>query len=206
MLEELERDVNYRLKRQTMSTRALLDRLHLLDEASRKTSQYQDPNYLPFYYYLARSSSPKTVFQVGLDIGLPTCCFLSGCPAVDRVVAFQKREGSFYSPRMAISNIKIVRASGLSFDFYLGSFSDESLESLISPGVDMTLVTCECSDDELNDILYSSWERTNLGGMIVADHMRSKPKSFDVFRSFCKTQNRDHIFFETRYGNALVRK
>lgn len=205
-LEDLERSVNEKLRRQPVSSRVLLDRLLLLDEASRKTSQYQDPNYLPFYYYLAKFSVSKTVFQVGLDIGLPICCFLKGCPSVERVLAFQRSEGSFYSPRLATSNIRSVRPSGIHLDLHVGNFLDEKIESMISPGLDAALVTSPYGDDQLNDMLYVIWKYLNLDGMIVVDHMRSEQKSLEVFKSFCKAQNRDCVFFETRYGSAVVRK
>lgn len=205
-LDHLERELNEKLTRQQVSPRVLLDRLNLLDEASRKTSQYQDPNYFPFYYHLSKSVHPKTIFQVGFDLGLPLCCFLAGCDSAEKVIAFQKRDGSFYSPRIAVSNIKIVRRSGLSLDFHLGDFLDESLESMISVGLDLAFVTCHVKDEELNDILYLTWKHMNLDGVLVVDHMRSNPKVFDVFKSFCKTQNREYVFFETRYGTTVVRK
>jgi hypothetical protein len=205
MLEELERDIKQKLKIQPVSSRILLDRLVLLDDASRKTSQYQDPNYLPFYYYLAKTLSSKTVFQVGLDIGLPLCCYLMGCPSVENILAFQRQESSFYSPRIATSNIRAVRPS-LSLKFYAGQFLDEPLETIMSSGMDSVLITCKQKDEDLNDILYSVWKHLSLGGIVVVDHMRSNSKSFDVFKSFCKTQNREYVFFETRYGNAVVQK
>jgi len=206
-LEILEKEINDRLGRQSISSRVLLDRLALLDDASRKTGQYQDPRCLPFYYYLAKSLNPRVVLQVGLDIGLPLCCFLMGCATVEKVLAFQKRDASSpYSPRVASSNIKKAKPSGIDFDFYLGQFIDEPLESMLSSGFDVALVSCDLRGDELNDALYILWKHLNLDGFLVLDHMRSDEDSFDVFRSFCKAQSRDYLFFNTRYGNAVVRK
>lgn len=206
MLEKIEREVNEKLRTQPISSRILLDRLNLLDEDSRKTGQYQDPNYLPFYYYLSKSVNPKTILQVGLDLALPLCCFLTGSPMTERVLAFQKREASFYSPRIASLNIRKVRPSNISISFHLGSFLDESLESMISVGFDLALVTSRLKDEELNDVLYLSWKHMNLDGFMVVDHLGSSPRCLDVFKSFCKAQNRDYVFFDTRYGNVVVRK
>jgi hypothetical protein len=206
MLEKIKQEVDNKLRAQTISPRILLDRLNFLDDNSRKTSQYQDPNYFPFYYYLSKSLNSKTILQVGFDLALPLCCFLTGSPSTERVLAFQKKESSFYSPRIASLNIKKVRPSNFSVSFHFGSFLDKPFESMISSGFDLALITCKLKDDELNDILYLSWKYMKLDGFILVDHMKSNLKCFEVFKSFCKVQNRDFVLFETRYGNTLVRK
>ena len=113
-LEDIEVGLKAKLSKQPISPRVLLDRLRMLDESSRKTSQYQDPNYLPFYYYLSKSIVPKSIFCFGLDLALPICCFLNGCETAKRILAFQKAGNSFYSPRVALSNIHDIRPSGIS--------------------------------------------------------------------------------------------
>lgn len=206
MLDEIEKGLKEKLKRQPMSSRALLDRLRLLDDSSRRTSQYQDPNYLPFYYYLSKVVFPKSVFNVGLDLGLPLCCFLTGCSSAERVLAFQKLDKSFYSPRIAVSNLKDVRPSGLLLDYYRGNIIDESLESKMSSGFDLVLVSSKMGGDEINDVLDVCWKSMNLDAVMVVDHLQEGSKSIGVFRSFCKVRNRSFAFFETRYGTAVVRK
>lgn len=206
MLESIEKDLNDKLRTQPISPKVLLDRLRLLDESSRKTSQYQDPSHFPFYYYLSKSTSPKSIFNVGLDLALPLCCFLMGNPGVERVLAFQKDDKTFYSPRIAVSNIKDIRPSGLSLDYYRGGILDEGLESKMDLGFDMVIVSSKMDSDEMNDVLDISWKHMNLDGIMSVDQVRSNPKVGEIFKSFCKVQNRTPAFVDTRYGTGIVIK
>jgi hypothetical protein len=206
MLEDMVRGIEEKLKKQPISSRVLLDRLRLLDESSRKTSQYQDPNYLPFYYYMSKFVSPKMIFHVGLDLGLPICCFLMGFEGVEKILAFQKASKSFYSPKIAMSNIMDIKKSGLSFDYYFGEVLDGALEDRMSFKFDLVLITSAMTSDELNDVLEISWRHMNLGSFLAVDHVVSNPKSGAVVSSFCKSKGRPCSVIDTRYGVALTEK
>lgn len=201
LVEEIQKDLSLKLSRQAVSPRVLLDRLRMLDEDSRKTGQYQDPNYLPFYYHLSKFFSPKSVLNVGLDLGLPICCFLAGGPRPEGVFLFQRRSEAFYSPRIALSNVRDVmpKASPV---YHNGLISDETLARFA--GLDMVLVTGRYDCDEVREILDTCWGLLNLDGVLVLDH--SHGKNSDVFSSFCKAQNRPHVMFDTRYGHSLTQK
>lgn len=205
MLDKIESDIRDRLAKQPISSRVLLDRLRILDESSRRTSQYQDPNYLPFYYYLSKFISPKSVLNVGFDLGLPICCFLTGNSTTERALAFQPADKSFYSPRIAISNVTDVRP-GIILDYYYGKILDGELESKMSKGFDCVIVSSKMNPDDLNDIMEISWRHMNLDAFLVVDHVSSNPKEGDIFRSFCKAKSRPAVVFPTRYGVGFTQK
>lgn len=201
LVEEIKRELSLKLSRQAVSPRVLLDRLRMLDEDSRRTGQYQDPNYLPFYYHLSKFFSPKSVLNVGLDLALPLCCFLSGGSLPERIFLFQRRAEAFYSPRIALSNIRDI-VPKVSPVYHNGLISDKIVSDF--SGLDMVLVTGSYGCDEVREILDTCWEMLNLDGVLVLDHSRGK--NSDVFSSFCKAQNRPHVMFDTRYGHSLTQK
>jgi hypothetical protein len=183
----------------------LLDRLRLLDDGSRLTGQYQDPRYLPFYYYLSKHTSPRSLLHVGLDLALPSCCFLLGCDSVERFLGFQMEKKSFYSPRIALSNLRDTRRS-LPMEYHYGKIIDRDMESKMSSGFDMVLITSKMNDDEMNEVLEVCWNHMNLDGVMVVDHAVSIPRVGDLFGAFCRSRNRPVVSFDTRYGNALTQK
>jgi predicted O-methyltransferase YrrM len=205
LIEEIAPKIKDKLKRQAMSSRVLLDRLRLVDEHSRSTSQYQDPNYLPFYYYLSRFVSPRSMLHVGLDLALPSCCFLSGCSSVERLLCFQRREKTFYSPRIAMSNLRDAKPS-LSVDYYYGGINDLEMEHKMREGFDMAVITSKMNNDDMSDCLEICWRSLRLDGILVVDHTRSVRQIGELFEAFCKVQNRPCIFFDTRYGTGATQK
>lgn len=206
LIEDVESGLKSAFAAQTVSPRVLLDRLRLLDESSRKTSQYQDPNYLPFYYHLSKFFAPKSLLNVGLDLGLPLCCFLMGCKSAERVLLFQNAGRGFYSPRIAFSNIKDVKPKGFLLDYHRGSFSDEIMDGKMSIGFDMALITGSFGSDELREILEISWSRLSLDGLLVVERVESDKKVGIMFKDFCKVHNRPHVVIGTRYGTGMTQK
>ena len=56
-LAEIKSKIDYDLKKQLVGGKILLDRLAMIDESSRKSPSYVDPNYAGFYYHLDRKST-----------------------------------------------------------------------------------------------------------------------------------------------------
>ena len=192
------------MRKQPISSKVLLDRLRMLDDASRLTGQYQDPRYLPFYYYLSKHLSPRSLLHVGLDLGLPSCCFLMGCESVERLVTFQMASNKFYSPRIALSNLKDVRRR-LSVEYHYGRIIDREMESKMISGFDMALITSKMNDDQLNETLDVCWNHLNLDGIVVLDHAGDH-KAGALFGAFCRAKNRPTVRFDTRYGVMATQK
>jgi len=204
-LKKLKSDVERSLSSGLLSTGVLLGNLRLIDEDSRKSPQYQDPKYLPFYYHLAKQMSPSSVLNVGFNLALPLCCFLKGSSSVFRAVGLQLLSQEFYSPRLALSNIRDVKGRRFPVDFHFGKVTDEEFVRKIPVGVDLAMVTEKVGPDLL-DVLEVCWQNLNLDGFILLD--RAPPESAEglLFSDFCRSKNRDVIFFGTRYGTALAMK
>ena len=202
-LEDIQPILSSKLKSQVIGPRVLLDKLRLIDESSRKSSQYQDPNYLPFYYYLGKLVQSKSLLHVGLDLGLPSCCFLQGSPQVERMLAFQRTSKDFNSPRIAVSNIRDIKGKRFDIDYYYGNVVDGEFVKKMSLKFDMVMITEKINGDRINETLDVCWEYLNLDGFICLDHV-SETK--DIFFDFCKARNRSPVVFNTRYGVGLVQK
>jgi len=195
-----------KLKSQIINPRVLLDRLRLIDDNSRKSSQYQDPNYLPFYYYLSKFIFPKNIVHVGLDLAFPSCCFLQGSKTTESILCFQKQKKSFYSPRLAISNIRDIKGKKIEIDYYYGNVNDLNFIKKLQKNFDLFMITENCGNDDLNEFLDIFWQYLNLDGFIVVDHIKSEKDKSKIFSSFCKGKNRSYKEFDTRYGTGLVQK
>jgi predicted O-methyltransferase YrrM len=206
LIDEVKKKVESKLNSQIMASKILLDKLRLIDEDSRKSSQYQDPNYLPFYYYLARSIEPKSILHIGLDLALPSCCFLQGSSSVDRILCFQRESKEFYSPRLAISNIKDIKGRNFNIDYYRGKASDLEFANKMSKGFDIVLITEKVNSDQINETLDICWDYLNLDGFIVVDYVLSNRSIGDMFSSFCKSKNKPYFKFKTRYGTGITQK
>lgn len=206
MNHEIYNSINKKLKSQIISPRILLDKLRLIDEDSRKSSQYQDHNYLPFYYYLSRFIFPKNIVHIGLDLALPSCCFLQGSKSADFIFGFQKASNIFYSPRLAFSNIKLVKGKKFKLDYHYGNVNDVEFLQKIQKGFDLCMITEVFSNDQINEFLEIAWEYLNVDGFIVLDHITSNKNLGDIFKNFSKSKNKVFFEFETRYGVGIVQK
>lgn len=206
LIDEIKTKLNERIKKQLVSTRVLLDKLRLIDSESRKSSQYQDPNYLPFYYYLGKSIFPKSIFHVGFNLGLPSCCFLQGCSSVERMLCFQRKNKEFYSPKLGLSNIKDIRGKKFNVDFYYGDLFDEECVAKMKSGFDLILITEKLNNDQINETLDICWENLNFDGFLVVDHVNSNKQVGDIFKGFSKGKNRNFEIFDTRYGTSVLQK
>lgn len=206
MIEEIAEKVREKLKAQHISPRVLLDRLRTMDDQSRRSGQYQDPNHLPFYYYLSKFMSPKDILNVGLDLALPVCCFLRGSESVSSLACMQRKTGNFYSPRLALSNIRDTKGRKFPVSFHHGSILDPEMQEMMSGGFDFVMITDRMESDGMGEILECCWKKLRLDGFMLVDRVDSEKDTGDLFRSFCKSSNRAHVVFSTRYGTGFVQK
>lgn len=69
-LKKLKLDVDVHLKKELISGKLLLDRFCMINEDSRKSPSYSDPKFTAFYYHLGKYLEPKSLLEVGFDLGL----------------------------------------------------------------------------------------------------------------------------------------
>jgi hypothetical protein len=201
--DELQSDISERVRKQLMSPRTLLGGMRLIDESSRLSSQYQDPNYLPFYFHVGRVLDPKRVVCVGLDLGLQVSCLLKGCSGPESSFCVQPPSEGFYSPRLALSNVKSVAGRRFPIEAYSGRPHDHRPQEVARIGFDMAIVTRPTTSDDLMESMDFCWKGLVQGGAMVVDHL-SHGESDEVFKDFCLGRSASHHVFKTRYSTGMV--
>lgn len=204
MTLSFEPELSRKIKNQLISSKILLDKLRLVDEDSRKSSQYQDPTYLPFYFHLAKFINPRSILQIGLNLGLEICCFLQGNKDVDSFFGFQNSDDDFYSERLALSNIKDITKK-INLDYYYGKTHDSKFLQK-TKNFDLIIITEKTKFDEIRESIEICWDKLNIDGYLVMDYLNYDKKINGIFSDFCKSKNRDQSIFKTRYGIGIVRK
>lgn len=195
----LEDDLN----KQYVSPKILLSKLRLIEEESRKSPQYQDHFYLPFYYHLGKYIEPKKILQIGLNLGLEICCFLQSNNSTEDFYGFQNKDNNFYSERIAISNIKSTKK--IKINYYYGQIYDQKFLDDLN-NFDMVIINEKSNFDQINDTLDICWKYLNLDGVLVFDNVNYDKKINKIFFDFCKSQNREGQTYKTRYGTGIVQK
>lgn len=206
-IEDIKIDLEKKIKLQAISSNILLSKCRLIDEISRKSGQYQDPFYLPFYYHLSKFIQPKSIMQIGLNLGLPLCCFLQGNKSVKKLFCFQtKNDKEFYSEKLAFYNIKDI-VKNVDISYYYGSIFDKDFQKNANFGYDLIFINEEkINMDYLNSILDTSWNFVNLNGLIILDKVTSNEDVKNYFLNFCKINSRDPVIIKTRYGTGIIQK
>lgn len=203
-LTQFSTELDKKLKSQIISSRILLDKLRLMDDSSRKSGQYQDPMYLPFYFHLSKFSTPKSILQIGLNLGLEICCYLQGNKNVDDFFAFQNSNGDFFSERLAFSNIRDI-SKKIKINYYYGKIFDKKFLDSLSK-VDLAIINEKSNFDQIKDSLSVCWDYLNLDGLLVLDYLNYDKKIKKMFLDFCKVQNREGVIFDTRYGTGIIQR
>jgi len=196
-------EVVARMGRSSMSPRALLSRMSIVDDPTRMVTAYQDPNYLPFYFHLGRVLNPRRVFCIGAELGLQVACLLAGCSSPESVSCLQFPSERFYSPRMALSNIKSATNRHFPVSVVIAPLDGEPVSGLIGGGFDLSMVVVSMSVDALMDSMDICWSSVGDEGVMVVD-MLVDQNSSAVFDDFCKSRNLSSRVLKTRYGTGIV--
>jgi hypothetical protein len=192
-----------------MSPQNLLAGTKLLDESSRNAGDYQDFNYMPFYYHLGKQLTPKVVYQIGAKLGLVGACFLTSCKTVEQWLAMDQDRD--LSARIIESNLKLHtkycdNATPGGPIGYMG-LSDGMLE-MTTPhtkdftGFDVGFLTENFGEERYLKHLNFLWKFLKPEGLLVADYITAH----DVFHEFCRVKNRKPVIFNTRYGVGIVQR
>jgi hypothetical protein len=204
-LPEIYRKTTAELNKGIVTPRILLDRLRVPDESCRKSSEYQDSRYVPFFYHLGKFISPTSLFQLGVGLGFPICSLLQSCKSVEKIFLFQPSSKEFFSPRLTISNIKDHFKGDLGYSY--GNFTDvEFAENFDKGNWDFAFVNVIATLDSYRNYLDLVWQRMPVGGIIAVDYLSSYQESQDAFSTFCKVVNREPVIFNTRNGTGLIQK
>lgn len=200
LTDRLQNDVD----KEVMSSMTLFQRFRFMDERSRLTGAYFDPRYIPFYYHFGKYIFPKTMLHAGFGLGLVSGVLLDSCKSVERFLAFQNPRGEYYSPRLAVRNIKDRYKK--QFNLYVGAIDDDGFTQMLNKEEwDLIIHTELISYDEHRSEFDILWEQLVYDGLFVIDHLTHEPCQ-KAFEDFCKIVNREPIIMDTRYGVAIIKK
>lgn len=206
-IEDIKSRIDKKLDSALISSGILLSQMRLIEDSSRKTAAFQDPRYIPFYYYLGKelnASSIHRVIEVGVNLGLLSSSFFRGLDGVDEYIGFQQKQDQYYSSRLAKANLKGHFKGKL--HLYVGNFTDDAwLSKLNEKENDIVFVNETVGYDELRYQLDCLWKSLALDGLLFFDGI-TKESNKSTFETFCKTVNREPIYFKTRYGTGVVQR
>ena len=204
-IEHIQNDLRLSLKKKLIHGKFLLNNCKFLDENSRLTPSYNDPSYAPFYYYLGKLLNPKSVFSWNFSLGFLEKCFFMSCKDTESFFAFRKKEDVFFSPRMAVYNVK--KSFKNDFNFYHGKIHDDELHKNITKRKwDCFFITEENRYDDLLYFLELSWDNLNNNGIIVVEYVSDLKKMKSAFHAFAENNELKPFVFNTRYGTGILQK
>ena len=191
------------LSRQLVGGKFILDRFCVIDEDSRRSPAYVDPNFAGFYYHLGKYIQPTRLLEIGFDLGLLSASLMISCKSVKKFIGFRESGKTFMSPRLGHKNVgKVMKGEKI---FHTGNLYDSVFESLIL-GVDAVVITDESSYDRHLEYLDFLWPCLSENGIIVCEYLDKNKPAKDAYRAFCESKNREPMLFATRYGTGMVQK
>lgn len=197
MLEEVKDYITAKLKKQIPS-HIFLDRMRVGDEEFRQSFIYNNPNYIPFYYWLGTILKPKTLIEIGFGLGFMSGNFLKSCKTVNYFLAIQeKKSGEYYSSRLGKSNV----LDNYKGDFYIhtGDITDDVLKS---HEFDLALISEQTTYDKYR--LYFDFLQMSKEGIMVVEHLNKSKSCSTAFKDFCRSINREPVYINTAYGIGVV--
>jgi predicted O-methyltransferase YrrM len=204
LLIELKAELEKKLTSPVQS-HVFLDRFRLIEEESRGSVAYNDPRYVPFYYWLGTLIEPESVLEVGFRLGLCSGCFLKGCRTVEYFSGFQRKTDEFWSSRLGRANIR-DNYKGETYIHYGHWNEDKWQEKFESAKWDLVIVNEEVGYDEHRLYLESVWPNLNEGGLVTMDYVIRHQPASQAYADFCKAVNRPETKIATRYGVGLIQK
>lgn len=203
-LKELRREINKSLDKTVLSPKLLLSKLKV--GINQSYGILSDPTYTPFYYYLGTLlPQTKNLMEIGFDLGLPSCCFMSGSKNVQNFLAFRKLDKQFYTKRLGVSNVHNTLKK--KFSLWVGGESDpELIKTVLTCSWDCVLIGDQ-TDNEKTHRAYLDlvWSQISDGGVIVVDFLKTEQIN-NAYIGFCKTHNREPFTLNTFRGTGLVQK
>lgn len=192
LIKYVQEKLTKRLDQRLIPARRILSNFRFLDERLRETTRYQDPQYIPFYYYLGNETKPRKLAEFGCDIALHSSACLLGSQGVCKVLLVDR--GEYYSARLAKANIKQL---GFSPHVYIGNQIPEIYNQ---DQWDLVLINNEYYLQYLNLI----WEKVTLDGLICC--MDFKIDINEKIKDFCKVKNRESMVILARYNMYIIKK
>lgn len=204
-IHEIEPKLINDLEHGAISGRNILDRFRVIDENSRKTAPYLDHKYAPFYYHLGKYVKPKSVVEIGFDLGLLSCSFFTSCKSSEEFFGYREISPTYASIRLGKANINL-RFKGHA-DYYVGKMLDDEFIRIFSNKKwDLIIVNDETHYDKHLEYLETIWPNLSEHGIIVCEYIKRHNPAKEAFFAFAESRNRKPVTFSTRYGTGIVQK
>jgi hypothetical protein len=202
-LEEIKTYLEDKLKKR-LPSHIFLDRMRLIDEDSRQSLAYNNPTYIPLYYWLGTILESKTIVEIGFRLGLLSGNFLKSCKTVNCFLALQEvKSGEFYSDRLGKSNIRDVYKGN--FYVHIGNCNDDIfITKLKALEINLAIINEEVTYDKHRMYYDLLWPQMAKSGIIVADYLKKYNPSMIAFKDFCVSVNREPVYVDTDYGVGMV--
>jgi hypothetical protein len=203
--DNLKNQMNKHLKQQMVAGRVFLDRFCMIDEDSRKSTSYADPNYSGFYYHLSKYIDPENIVDFSFDLGLLPATFMISCKSVKNFLGFREKTSDFFSFRLGRRNIKRVFKGNAKY--YHGEIYDKEFDEIFGNFFwDFIIFNNEDRYDKMLEKLEFVWFNLKENGIIVCENIKRYTPVREAFMAFSESHNRKPIVFDTRYGTGLVQK
>lgn len=191
-----------------MRSDVLLANMRFLDVEARKTSEFSDPKYFPFYYYLGQQLHSQHVVQIGSQAGLVGSAFLQGCRTVESWLSMDVPRNQGSSLANVIQGNLSKHCGGKVGSMYVPPNLEPLLVETIHPKAelaDTVFVSEKFEPEHYKIVLEFAWKYLIVEGILIADYIATdviKP----VFESFCRVKNREPLVFDTRYGVGIIQR
>lgn len=194
-MDQLKELVDSELVKQLISPRTLLARCRGFDENSVCD---QDPKYLPFYYHLGKFITPKSLLEIGFNLGFCSTSFLTSCKSVENFLAVKPQTEDFYSARYGKANVREVYFEYLEIVREMPETFDQKW--------DLVLVNEKLTYDQHRVIFDTVWPNISEDGHLLVEHLSEHESVRRAFFDFCKVVNRNAIFFNSKFVAGMVKK
>ncbi len=204
-LLEIKTYVEGKLKK-GLPSNIFLRQMRLIDEESRQSFAYNDPTYIPTYYWLGTLLKPKVMVEIGFRLGLLSGSFLKSCKTVEHFLAVQESKiGEYYSDRLGRRNVKDNYKKY--FYVHVGDINDDIfVAKLKALDIDLAIVNEETTYDKHRAYFDLLWPQISSDGLVVCDYLNRNKVSGKAFKDFCITVNVEPTYIDTTYGVGLIRK
>jgi hypothetical protein len=176
--------LNKKISDGILPARALIARAKIYDDC--QSGVFSDSKHFPFYYYLGTKIEPSIVMQIGPYLGLPGFCFMQGCKTVKQWFCIGEYSNIVMSNLRSLCKCSIIAES----------------ESHLLDGIMADACFVSQNFDDLSNKLEFLWKYLKQDGLLICDYISSS----SIFDDFCRLNNRQPYYFNTRYGIGIVEK
>lgn len=201
---ELKEFLETKLKK-PLPSHLILHNMRLSDDSIRNSFFYNEPTYVPLYFWLGKILKPKTLLEIGFRYGLLSATFLKTCKTVTYFLALQEPREKYYSCRLGISNVKDHYRKKL--EVYMGKLEDEFFEAKLKcSNLDLVIINEEAGYDRYRQYFDAIWPQLSPEGYMVVDCLKKYTSLDAAVKDFCISKNVAATYIGTTYGVSIIRK